>query len=77
MIITTCGPTGKSGYNLETIESMYSKHLPYTPALVSEVPMLFRAFGLRKSLLCILEVLNVPTVVLQGPLGKGRGERIR
>lgn len=35
-------------YNLETLESMYSKHLPYTPALVSEVPMLFHAFGLRK-----------------------------
>ena len=63
-------------YNLETIESMYSKHLPYTPALISEVPMLFHAFDLRKCL-CILEVLNVLTVVLQGPLGKGRGERIR
>ena len=37
-------------YNLETIESMYSKHLPYNLALVSEVPMLFHTFGLRKSL---------------------------
>ena len=32
-------------YSLETIESMYSKHLPYNPA-----SMLFHTFGLRKSL---------------------------